>query len=130
MDLWYYRAFVARAHRKSNVAATLAMTGRTTRGRLRQRRGHACGGAIYEVENEGLKRHFDDALPTDFTFLGENQRGDHVRVHYFPGALAHRSCEGHALNRSADSRAEGAMPEAEKPEPRHRQRRSARPPIA
>jgi hypothetical protein len=43
---------------------------------------------IYEVENEGLKRHFDDALPTDFTFLGENQRGDHVRVHYLPGALA------------------------------------------
>ena len=45
---------------------------------------------IYEVENEGLKRHFDDALslPTDFTFIGENQRGDHVRVHYFPGALA------------------------------------------
>jgi hypothetical protein len=37
-----------------------------------------------------LKRHFDDALwlPTDFTFIGENQRGDYVRVHYFPGALA------------------------------------------
>jgi hypothetical protein len=26
--------------------------------------------------------------PTDFTFIVENQRGDHVRVHYFPGALA------------------------------------------
>ena len=37
-----------------------------------------------------VKRHFDDALwlPTDFTSIGENQRGDHVRVHYFPGALA------------------------------------------
>ena len=43
MDLWYYRAFVARAHRKSNVASR---------------------------------------------FIGENQRGDHVRVRYFPGALA------------------------------------------
>ena len=40
---------------------------------------------IYEVGNQGLKCHFDDALPTDFTFLGENQRGDHVRVHYFAG---------------------------------------------
>ena len=37
-----------------------------------------------------VKRHFDDALwlPTDFTSIGENQRGDHVRVHYLPGALA------------------------------------------
>jgi hypothetical protein len=27
-------------------------------------------------------------MPTDFTFIGENDRGDHVRVHYFPGAEA------------------------------------------
>jgi hypothetical protein len=47
-------------------------------------------GIIYEVENEGLKRHFPLALwlPTEFTFIGENAKGDHVRVHYFPGALA------------------------------------------
>ncbi len=25
-------------------------------------------------------------LPADFTFIGENAKGDHVRVHYFPGA--------------------------------------------
>jgi hypothetical protein len=91
MDLWYYRAFVATAHRKSNVAVTLAMQGRD---HLQQRfvsgedtRG---AGAVYEVENEGLKRYFNDALwlPTDFLFIGENERGDHVRVRYFPGALA------------------------------------------
>ena len=53
MDLWYYRAFVARAHRKSNVAATLAMTGRDhPRERFVKRRGHACGGAIQKVEND------------------------------------------------------------------------------
>jgi hypothetical protein len=27
-------------------------------------------------------------MPTDFWYIGGNERGDHVRVHYFPGALA------------------------------------------
>lgn len=91
MDLWYYRAFVASGHRQSNVAVNLALIGRD---HLEQRfvsgADPRAGGMVYEVENEGLKRHFDDALwlPTDFTFIGENERGDHVRVRYFPGALA------------------------------------------
>lgn len=91
MDLWYYRAFVPAAHRMSNVAVTLALQGRE----LLERRfvsGEDPRGAgiVYEVENESLKRHFDQALwlPTDFTFIGENERGDHVRVRYFRGALA------------------------------------------
>jgi hypothetical protein len=91
MDLWHFRLMVARAHRRSNLALLLAVrvrdllerrfvTGEDTR----------AAGIIYEVENEGLKRHFNGALwpRTDFTFIGENERGDHVRVHYFPGALA------------------------------------------
>jgi hypothetical protein len=91
MDLWYYRAFVASGHRQSNVAVNLALIGRD---HLEQRfvsgADPRAGGMVYEVEHEGLKRHFDDALwlPTDFTFIGENERGDHVRVRYFPGALA------------------------------------------
>jgi hypothetical protein len=54
------------------------------------------GGLLYEVENEGLKQYFDDALwlPTDFLFLGENEHGAHVRVHYFPGALAPEPGQG------------------------------------
>ena len=33
-----------------------------------------------------MQRHLNNAYwpPSDFTFIGENQRGDHV--HYFPGA--------------------------------------------
>jgi hypothetical protein len=91
MDLWYYRAFVSDRHRQSNVAVNLALIGRD---HLEQRfvsgADARAGGMIYEVEHEGLKRHFDDALwlPTDFTFIGENERGDHVRVRYFTGALA------------------------------------------
>ena len=91
IDLWYYRAFVAHAHRRSNVAVMLALIGRDD---LQERfvtgQDNLGAGTLYEVENEGLKRHFPDALwlPTDFTFVGENERGDHVRVRYFPGALA------------------------------------------
>jgi hypothetical protein len=89
MDLWHTRVFVARAHRGLNLAIRLAWAGRDllderfaggedTRGQ----------GMLFEVENVGLRRYYNFALwePTDFTFIGENQRGDHVRVHYFPGA--------------------------------------------
>jgi hypothetical protein len=27
-------------------------------------------------------------LPAEFTFISENERGDHVRIHYFAGARA------------------------------------------
>jgi hypothetical protein len=91
MQLWYYRAFVAGAHRMSNVAVLLALLGRD---HLEER--YASGadtrgaGVLYEVENEGLKRHFNQALwyPTLLTFIGENEAGAHVRVRYFPGARA------------------------------------------
>jgi hypothetical protein len=91
LDLWYYRAYVSGAHRKSAVAVNLAVTGRNV---LQER--FAAGedvrgqGIVYEVENEGLKTFFNEALwlPTGFTFVGENVKGDHVRVRYFPGALA------------------------------------------
>ena len=75
----------------SNVAVMLALIGRDDlQERFVTRQDERGSGLLYEVENEGLKRHFPDALwlPTDFTFIGENERGDHVRVRYFPGALA------------------------------------------
>src|SRR5918997_4062921 len=90
LDLWYYRAFVPAAHRKSNVAVNLAVTGRDL---LQERfvtgRDVRGQGIVYVVENEGLKRSFDQALwlPTGFTFIGVNSKDDHVRVRYFPGAL-------------------------------------------
>ena len=91
LDLWYYRAYVSDAHRMSNVAVNLAVAGRD---HLQERfvsgqdlRGH---GVVYAVENEGLKQHFDQALwlPTGLTFIGVNAKDDHIRVRYFPGALA------------------------------------------
>jgi hypothetical protein len=91
MDLWYYRAFVARAHRMSSLAGALAVRGRELlEERFVSGEDTRAGGIIYEVENPGLKRYFNKALwlPTDFTFIGESELGAHVRVHYFPGATA------------------------------------------
>lgn len=90
MRLWYYRAFVAPEHRMSSLAVLLALRGRELlKSRFTSGEDDRAPGIIYEVENEGLKSYFNQALwlPTRFTFIGENASGDHVRVHYFPGAV-------------------------------------------
>ena len=90
-DLWYYRAYVSEAHRMSSLAVLLAVRGREVlEERFTSGDDTRALGIAYEVENEGLKRYFNRALwlPTDFTFIGENEGGDHVRVHWFPGAEA------------------------------------------
>jgi hypothetical protein len=89
MDLWYYRGFVGRDHRQKSIASYFAVqgvgymedrfkSGAETRGK----------GVLFEIENEFLKTFLNKGqwLPSDFTFIGENERGDHVRVHYFEGA--------------------------------------------
>ena len=91
MDLWYIRAFTAQAHRKSAIATALAVRGREW---LEQRfvsgQDTRAAGLIYEVESELLKRIFPNAIwkPADVLFIGENDQGAHVRVHYFAGAMA------------------------------------------
>jgi hypothetical protein len=86
---WHYRTFVTAAHRRGNLAQRMHLA---TRDRLSRR--YASGedtrgaGLIVEIEVPSLKRHHNDAVlqPSDYTFIGENERGDHVRVHWFPGA--------------------------------------------
>ena len=85
MDLWYYRAFVARAHRMSSLAVLLAMIGRDL---LKQRfvtgRDTRAAGAVYEVENEGLKRYFNGGvLAADRVHLHRRERSRGPR----PGPL-------------------------------------------
>ena len=91
LDLWYFRAFVTAEHRATKVGASLLLVARDHLqarfiGGLDQRG----AGVVLEVENEMLKRFFDYAwwAGSDFTFVGHNERGDHVRVHFFPGAAA------------------------------------------
>jgi hypothetical protein len=73
------------------VALSLALAGRD---RLVER--YTTGedsrglGVVFEIENEGLKRHLPKGLwrETDFLLVGVNAVGAHVRVHYFPGVHA------------------------------------------
>ena len=89
-ELWHTRVFVAAAHRQSGLAIELARTARDhlcARFAGGDRRGI---GVLFEVESEILKRFIPQAVwpHTKFVFIGENARGDHVRVFYFPGAPA------------------------------------------
>ena len=92
MTLWHFRVFVAGDHRWGNLAARLASGARDHVGRRfasgEDRRGQ---GMVFEVENEGLKRNKNLAVwrHTDFVFFGvRKEDGAHLRVFYFPGALA------------------------------------------
>jgi hypothetical protein len=91
MNFWHYRAFVAAQHRASGVAVAISLV---LRDRLEARfiggqdtRGQ---GIMAVVENEMLRRYLDHAVwrGTRFGFIGENENGHHVRVQYFPGAIA------------------------------------------
>jgi hypothetical protein len=89
LPLWHLRAFVARDHRRGEIGLRLLIAGRD---HLRAR--HAAGvdrrgvGVLLQVQNPWLKQAFTEARwpRTDFTFVGLDARGDHRRVHYFPGA--------------------------------------------
>jgi hypothetical protein len=89
MDVWNYRTFVGAAHRMSNLAAQLIIRNRDLlEGRFVSGEDTRAQGVVFDLENEGMKRHLNNAYwpPSDFTFIGENARGHHRRVHYFPGA--------------------------------------------
>jgi hypothetical protein len=91
MDLWYYRAFVAAAHRRSFVATELAVLGREhLEAAYVSGRDTRAAGLIYEVESEILKQLFPNAVwfPADVIYIGDSPSGAHVRVHYFAGAQA------------------------------------------
>ncbi len=89
MKLWHYRAFVAGAHRSSTLGEhlTLATTSHLEERFVsgRDRRG---AGMLMEVENPMLKARNEAIWPrVFFAFIGEDARGHHIRVRYFPGAL-------------------------------------------
>ena len=89
MELWHYRTFVGSAHRMSNIAAQLIFRNcHLVEKRFLDGEDTRAAGMIFTLENEGMKAYFNKALwlPADFTFIGENELGDHIRVHYFPGA--------------------------------------------
>jgi hypothetical protein len=98
-ELWHVRAFVGAAHRKSGIGLQLALASRDT---LVERFASGADrrgiGVLFEVENEALKRSYPQAVwpRLEFVFIGETPSGSHIRVHYFPGALAPEPVQGSA----------------------------------
>jgi hypothetical protein len=95
-DMWHLREFVGRDHRHSQVARRLM---RETRVHVEERfaSGEDTGapGILGEIENESVKTGWPLAVwehPVSpgkrWYFLGENARGDHLRVLFFDGAKA------------------------------------------
>jgi hypothetical protein len=89
MDVWNYRTFVGGTHRMSNIAAQLIIRNRDLlESRFVSGEDTRAQGVLFDLENEGMQQHLNNAYwpPSDFTFIGENRKGHHRRVHYFPGA--------------------------------------------
>lgn len=95
-DMWNLRAFVGRDHRRGALAIGLL---RRTRQHLEQRFVSGVDtrapGILLELENPEVKQARPEAVwehpaapGKRYVFIGENERKDHIRVHYFPGARA------------------------------------------
>ena len=93
-QMWHYRTFVGSEHRRSMLAIALL---RGTRFHLEQQFESGpdtrAPGIMLEIENVGLREARAEAVwkadwapDITWSFIGENQRKDHVRVYYFPGA--------------------------------------------
>ncbi len=89
-EMWHYRTFVGPEHRGGALALTLsAMTHAHLEARWAAGVDRRAPGVVFEVQNEGLRRHFADAVwpRTQMAFLTRRSDAD-VRVRWFPGALA------------------------------------------
>jgi hypothetical protein len=89
LNLWYFRTFVSSPHRNTHIATQLTMHNRDL---LEQRflsgDDTRAAGVAFELENKGMRKYINSAIwqPVDFIYIGDNDRGVPVRVHYFPGA--------------------------------------------
>jgi hypothetical protein len=89
MDLWFFRTFVSTAHRNTHVATQLTMHNRDLlERRFTSGEDTRAGAVCFELQNQGMRKYLNTAIwqPVDFIFVGDSERGDPVRVHYFPGA--------------------------------------------
>lgn len=95
-SMWQFRTFVGEEHRLGDLArALLVATVRHLEGEFASSRNTRAPGLLIEIENAALRSYYNEAvwkanwLPgVEMPFVGENERGHHVRVSYFPGALA------------------------------------------
>ena len=93
-EMWHLRVFVGRDHRGSPLAALIvAENSKHLEDRFAAGDETRAPGLLMEIENLEQKSARTDAVwaadwapRIRFTFIGENERGDHVRVHWFAGA--------------------------------------------
>jgi hypothetical protein len=89
LDLWYFRTFVSTPHRNTHIATQLTMHNRDLlESRFTSGEDTRAAGVCFELENQGMRKYINTAIwqPVDFIFVGDNEQGVPVRVHYFPGA--------------------------------------------
>ena len=89
MSLWYFRTFVAEAHRATHVGTHLTLRNRDLlEGRYVSGEDTRASGVAFELEHDGLRTYFNRAIwdQVMFFYIGDNEVGEPVRVHYFPGA--------------------------------------------
>ncbi len=87
--LYYYRTFICPKGRKYNmIGEMLFKTMDWLETRFIEKKDIEAVGILLEVENEQIKTRLNQAVwPTaQFYYIGKNQRGDHLRVHYFKDA--------------------------------------------
>jgi hypothetical protein len=90
MNLWYFRVFVAEAHRATHLGTQLNFRNRDLlEERFTRGEDTRAAGICFELENELMRKYYNRAVwvPADFSFIGDSAKGDPVRVHYFSGAL-------------------------------------------
>jgi hypothetical protein len=88
LDLWHYRTYIARGHRKSDLAWLLLFASiEHLRGRHLAGEDTRAAGMFMAVQNKGLKATRDEAIwsASRFAFVAQSPKGAHHRVLYFPG---------------------------------------------
>ena len=91
LENWFYysRAFTGKHHRQAGLSTDIFCQ---VRDYFEQRFcagvDTRCIGFFAEIESDILKQHINLGYrpSTKTVYIGKNERGDHLRVYYFPGA--------------------------------------------
>lgn len=92
--VWHLRGFVGEEHRRSALGILfLSENRRYLEARFVSGEDTRGAGLLMEIENPGLKAGRSEAVwgaswapGVRYTFIGENEGGDHRRIHWFPRA--------------------------------------------
>ncbi len=88
--LYYYRTFISPKGRKSQIVVDMLLAAKDyLEARYLDNKDTEVIGIFLEVENAKLKNRLKQAIwpGSNFIYIGENQRGNHLRVYYFKNAM-------------------------------------------